>query len=506
MEAKMFQNHAKSKVQELSQHKKILKKEVIELRKKNDQLGSERDTALHKQENLKLKIESEQQKNSVLERYIEKIENQVSVQQNMMEMISLSGMSQGGSRGGSVVGKMVGPDESGNSIASVTKRNITSHDRRDQSPFPNRLPPSSRSRPSSDMDLTPISPPGSTHQKHPQRQRIESISPISPSGISHIGNRPSGTYDSEVNPSLSTHRFTSHDLIPDDKDNTMDGAQKQKVDVVEQERALEHPPPTQQHVLETVVNESQMKTEISGFSNGVHGDSKRRGLQDDDSQKSHISELTEDRTQKAMDLSSDDVIKQRQLAFAMSDMSGEDQESRQSPRRPRNGVVVSSEAEDNKHFPPSFIGTESAINSNQDDKIKIQHEAEVGSRRKLSVAERSRMEANNKPNKVTNLSNISQRKPQNSGNSESPSILSTFSDKIIDAIDNSVIGVKTDDSWSRSNSVESKDVTTSQIHSETKLTLEQRRKMQRERQLSVLKQGGALKGAGEFLVNGGRRR
>ena len=87
---KFKENQAKSKLKELSQHKKILKKEVIDLRKKIDEVGSERDAALHITDSHKVHAETEKEKNAMLEKYIERMENQVVVQQNMMEMIKFS--------------------------------------------------------------------------------------------------------------------------------------------------------------------------------------------------------------------------------------------------------------------------------------------------------------------------------------------------------------------------------------------------------------------------------
>ena len=92
MEFTMFQSQAKSKLQELSSHKKILKKEVIELRKKVENIESERDAALHITDSHKTNAHNEKEKNALLEKYIEKIENQVRVQQNMMELVSLDRM------------------------------------------------------------------------------------------------------------------------------------------------------------------------------------------------------------------------------------------------------------------------------------------------------------------------------------------------------------------------------------------------------------------------------
>eukprot|EP00566_Odontella_aurita_P006501 CAMPEP_0113557544 /NCGR_PEP_ID=MMETSP0015_2-20120614/17851_1 /TAXON_ID=2838 /ORGANISM="Odontella" /LENGTH=600 /DNA_ID=CAMNT_0000458983 /DNA_START=880 /DNA_END=2678 /DNA_ORIENTATION=+ /assembly_acc=CAM_ASM_000160 len=96
MEFGMLQSQAKQKMGEVAQHKKILKKEVIDLRNKIEEIGSERDAAEHRIENMGGQLDAERERNSVLERYIEKMENQVRVQQNMMEMMSQVGSTRGG--------------------------------------------------------------------------------------------------------------------------------------------------------------------------------------------------------------------------------------------------------------------------------------------------------------------------------------------------------------------------------------------------------------------------
>ena len=102
METTMYQSSTRTKLGELQSHKKILKKEVIELRKKLEEAHSQLDLFKHKESSVKMEAEQERQKAKLLERYVEKIESQVKVQQNMMEMISAAGSQYGG--GGSIYG------------------------------------------------------------------------------------------------------------------------------------------------------------------------------------------------------------------------------------------------------------------------------------------------------------------------------------------------------------------------------------------------------------------
>jgi predicted nucleic acid-binding Zn-ribbon protein len=97
MEVTMYQSSTRTKMAELQTHKKILKKEVIELRKKNEEVNSELDLYKHKESGARVDAEKERQKANLLERYVEKVESQVKVQQNMMEMMSQAGSVYAGS-------------------------------------------------------------------------------------------------------------------------------------------------------------------------------------------------------------------------------------------------------------------------------------------------------------------------------------------------------------------------------------------------------------------------
>ena len=109
MEFTMYQSQSKAKLGETSQHKKILKKEVIELRKRTEDVGADCDAAQHEADRLRTDLETERQRNTTLERYIERIEKQLSNQQTMCE-IMVETMSQTGSiKDSSILGKVIGP-------------------------------------------------------------------------------------------------------------------------------------------------------------------------------------------------------------------------------------------------------------------------------------------------------------------------------------------------------------------------------------------------------------
>jgi PH domain len=88
MEYSIYHTSSKAKIAELVAHKKILKKEVINLRQKLDEVESELDLLKHHSQVSRAEVETERRKAELLERYVEKMESQVKVQQNMMEIIS----------------------------------------------------------------------------------------------------------------------------------------------------------------------------------------------------------------------------------------------------------------------------------------------------------------------------------------------------------------------------------------------------------------------------------
>ena len=459
MEFTMFQNQAKTKLTELSQHKKILKKEVIELRKKVDEIGSERDTALHMKDTTVMKNHSEKEKNAVLEKYIENIENQVKVQQNMMEMISLSGMSQNPSVRGSssVVGRIIATDDSSLGSFSGNKRARPSPlSIRDSSPaVANKLPPKIRvasesPMPSRGQDGPPLSPKRSS--KRPLRGALD------------------------------------HEFVGKENENSNEKKRSQR------------------RAEKKIINGSSHKTDTLSES----------GEDEDKSNKSHISELTEDRTQRAMEGTLTEEVLKSYMEL-----------NKTSSSKHQAGLAVNGESpvtiatgkliEENQQYPPRFIGTE---NENGRKETSQEHPSAAGSQstrrsKKLSVAQRARLRAEN-PNTVSlqgtlqlkdnstvksNASQSSSHQTTATSNtkhphvrSESPSVFSSIGRSLVNAIDNSVIGVKASPSRSRSISpIKKANVKPSQLKEETSLTLAERQLKQRHRQLQILREKGLLK-------------
>jgi hypothetical protein len=120
MEVTMLLSEQRNKLATQLQHKKILKKEVIDLRQKVEDVASEHSTLHHEYEKMKLQLEQERSKNALLSRYMSKMESQVQVQQNMMEMMSQTGGSVYGGVGGMSV--TLHPTSGNRSVVSRNRR------------------------------------------------------------------------------------------------------------------------------------------------------------------------------------------------------------------------------------------------------------------------------------------------------------------------------------------------------------------------------------------------
>jgi len=476
VEFSMFQNQAKSKLQELSQHKKILKKEVIDLRKKLDHVGSERDAALHITDSHKLHAETEKQKNVVLEKYIEKIENQVNIQQNMMEMISLSGMSQAGdgenstgfrSRSGSVVGRIIGaPDDSSFSNFGQQFRTRDGNSVRDASPF--RLPPRSDNQPH---------PPLSPTKRLRQEENPSHLTPPKPKQknvkkkqSSRSSQQPYDENNEDEPPmplSNAPHRGTlDHEFLGNENGASQTNVRYQK----------------------------SREKKING--NYVKENRLSNGIDDDDDTKSHFSDLTEDRTQRALGFED----KRQGLQFTMSDMTGEDVID----GLPKKDLRSNPEELDSSNYPPRYImGTPDNKNESsddhhhRDDTYSVKSTSDSTSHHtKLSVAQRARLAAE-QPKTVNvaantqtlRLSETRQSAPAPSSvqsrpkvRSQSPGVFSNLA---------SMISKKTDGVKSQSN--ETNNNKAKKQNNEVTLSLAERQQIQRERQMRVLREQGLLK-------------
>jgi hypothetical protein len=152
MEVTMLMSQQRNKLATQQQHKKILKKEVVDLRQKVEDVVSEHSSLQHEHDKVRLQLEQERSKSDLLSRYIDKMESQVQVQQNMMEMMSQAG---GGSVYGGGVSVVHGGGTGaggGRSIASRMSSNEFTPNRRNNHGNMNHIPTNTTHRSSADAD------------------------------------------------------------------------------------------------------------------------------------------------------------------------------------------------------------------------------------------------------------------------------------------------------------------------------------------------------------------
>jgi hypothetical protein len=386
MEMTMYQSSTRTKMGELQSHKKILKKEVIDLRKKLEEANSELDLYRHRASSVKLEVEQERQKAKLLERYVEKIESQVKVQQNMMEMMSQAGSVYGG---GSVMG--------GSHFGSPP------------------LPPAV------------VAPSNVTNGKDGRRNLENDFKQPSP--------LRSG-YDQGIDDDNRDRREEDDD---DDVDEEIDDDEDDGV-------ALNTP---------------------------SHGKRRRRRNIDDVDNKSHMSELTEDRTQKQFDAAMFMYSSNPQLRasiqgsprsfqpqgppaiIGIAEESSNDQTG-PDPATQKLGTIMSQSGRPPKAYASDQSPTRrSGIGERSIDRI-LNETGSVSS--KMSVAQRARLEADRQTTPVRIRMNQTPLRGNNSAGKNGESSTRSVSDsrsgngffrnigrRLEEAIDNSVLGVDVSD-------------------------------------------------------------
>lgn len=198
MEFAMIGTSSKQKISELSSHKKILKREVIDLRKKVDEIVSEVTAFEHKSVGLDTQLRGEKERNEFLERHLNQVIQQIKLQEKMIDMMSQGGdnMSRSSRSGFSFGGNSVlGKEVNINSNATnnnADDRSYSSNTRTSMPPLPPRITSSfvtSPCTPSSvslyngiGMHTSPLPPPASESRSKPPP-------PIKPLNLDNNRNR-----------------------------------------------------------------------------------------------------------------------------------------------------------------------------------------------------------------------------------------------------------------------------------------------------------------------------
>jgi len=530
MEFGMYQNATKTKLSELQQHKKILKKEVIEMRKKIDETESESTSVAHEFGKVKTKYQTQKEKNVMLTRYIDRLEKQVGVQQNMMEMMSQSG-------GASFVGKMVGPgangDDSSKDGVSLSGLSKGSNYRRQMSNLSssvsatpvNRRPllPRNSSKSISMVDISPLPVPASdrkTMEKDPDNSDDATGEDRNPSTVCY----QSETTTEAESPVDPVEDGDTEPVLPSTEESS-DAANNNEPTISTHpegklktpERNFKSPKTPESPVQITNLPAHDPKTPIRGTPHHAEGEIKpeenivslndslfetsEAPVTDDDDDVSRVSDITEDRTQRLLD---DDLAERRRILLAYVNNQSSN---------PSNTLTTERRLETIESMIPDA-------------------ESQKSGSTRLSVAQRARLAANKRANNHSSLCQDTQKENQSSSSlsvqstgsgkslsersKSSVSFIARLGKRIETAIDNSALGVgprRPDSSDSEEDSNDENqnedsnanndddDDRASEIASEVSSTLQDRMALQRERQVAFLKKKKLL--ADESKLKGG---
>ena len=546
MEFAMYQSQSKSKLSTINNHKKILKKEVIDLRKVMEAIKSERDAAKHEAGVAAVDLETDRERNKTLERYIERIEKQVTAQQHMMEMMSHSGSV----RDGSLLGRVIGPSEQeeedgvntplGTPTATPPPPSVERSGRKNLLPRSYKKSSLSKSRrdenrdynhagvpPKINLDMDVIVVPTSSPEKSPAFQRS-----------------PMSTDTTSRNPVLSLETL---EPLNDRKnfnlreDNGEDGGNMARLDENEvkansrrtkREKRDKRRKASKYRESSTSHSEANNQAGAPYQGNGPLSDQDLdRTIQDyernhasrdeeTDDVKSHISELTEDRTYKlpayeqSVPTSAAGTAAPRPAPWTTRRSTAPDDARESKPRNQRQGQhpsrYIDSEGErlEEKSFisarsrpldgrPPAPYASSSPQPIRDDPRYDEVSERARGSRSRSRRVARSpsrdqHEEDSPAPSRPFRPRSIS---PTHSdGGNSRRSFLRNVGQRITRAIDNSVIGLQTDDDYDsedESSSYESSSLD-EQTKTEVETPLHVRQQMQREKQLAFLKEQGIL--------------
>ena len=389
MEFSMYQSSMKAKLLEVNSHKKILKKEVIDLRNKLDEVGSELSLLKHNSSRTLEQVDVERRKSELLEKYLGKMETQVKVQQNMMDIMSQSGY------GGSQYG------------ATSTVRTFNSR---------NDLPALA-------VDTTSYS--------------------------NGFGPRVSSPRERSVNSSKADRVVVNSPSAIDEDDDNDNGVEE------------------------------------------THSQMLRHAMAEEDN-KSHMSELTEDRTHKNWDFPDDSTSLYRKQMKRPPSFIGVD--------HLEGSTTGSTNLDHRDTINSSVVSLPPTRPSSVSRPPQVSGGDSVSSSGRLSVAQRARIEADRISGRSRTLP--SGRSPQKK--TIAPSFLATLGKQLTEAIDNSVLGVP-DIPATEPNRSQSPESVASELESEvpvsqhdvlsqsSTLSLADRQQMQRATQIAFLKGRGLLK-------------
>lgn len=333
----------KTKHKEMQAHKKILKREVIELRKKCEEMESEVNLLQHRHGK---ELQHEQSKLELLERYLAKMESQVKVQQNMMEMMSSSMSYYGGSHYG-------GEGGGGGASAHQSLRGGGPMELPRSIVAPRVYPP---------PPPVQLVPPVDNHDHHHDADHAAALAAamngddslnttLLSDAIVHGDPQPT-----DVAAAIKTTNVTATMLLPP---TTPRRNPTQLSGVSTHQQQEEQQQQQQQDGLEESYQQDEDDFRRSNYTNS--NNMAVSALADDMDNKSHLSELTEDRTQRQFDF----VFHHRQQKEQQRQQQQQEQNSTNpketSNSSARNGINSNMTSPSNNNASPSTRNTSGTL-------------------------------------------------------------------------------------------------------------------------------------------------
>lgn len=532
MEFTMLSAASKQKIQELSAHKKILKKEVIELRKKVEDISSDATVYKHKTDGLDIQIQAEQERNQILERHLQHVTEQIKMQERVMDcMMSQSGSVYGESRAGDMYsiggnssyrgdgGSRAGRHSRVRSDGSRKGRYVGNNDLpRYPGSSPRNIPPEITSKPPVN-DKPPSMVQGKLNQSSsPAKNKTRESEIYHSDSVSDSAGTSSHT-SSENSLEKTDEESHDEDYIDDGDDDESRG----NVSELTEDRTFRS---------DTIPRTSPTKQKHNPPSTKPpkgHG----RLKEVDDNQENDISSR-QHQSQVGMPPPVD-VVRETKAGNTLNQNS-----SRHRPPAPRNSRTPIRDRSHNVHplsqkviqNIPMVDRTYNYGTDNASVAMSSLHSGVSGtsygnaSTSKLSVAQRARMEADNcsaakvikapthlieSLNIETNISTVTTASSMDPTSPSGGSVWSKLGAKIVDTIDNSVLAVRVEGEHDHTHTAqeareEEKKIPIPRGSPTKSLTLADRQQLQREKQLAFLRQQGLLRDDQSVASSIGSRR
>lgn len=486
MEFGMLSAASKQKIQELTGHKRVLKREVIELRQRVEDVTSDATVYRHRSEGLDLQVRAAKDRAEMLERHLDHITERVKAQERMMENMSVA-------MSASVAGSIY-DDRSRNGASDLVSVGSFRH-----SDVGVDRPPDLRRTPSSvGRQHVPRYPGGRGSSVPPEITSTKPPPPVVRSGDVSGDGGGGGSGRGAVG---NARTQTKDEVVVDDEDVVSD------VDVEVDDPKLNADNDDLRHCRDRdrdVVSNPSSETNdddigvVEAIRNGTvehHHDEDDDDSHFTDTSRGNMSELTEDRTYRSDLLAG---VMNHALRSTASDLGGGASE-RFSSRRPPH-VPPPHASSSTRPPPPSTPSQQQppvldaiSIGSSSPHHTSVARRARLEAESSSSGSPRFRLEPTTPtptpPRTVSTVPSSSSEVDSAAGGTDAGSVWSRLSSSVIQAVDNSVLGVNVKSPVVEEKKEEARPAPPPPPPAKP-LTLAERQRAQREKQTAFLRRQG----------------